>query len=146
MKSFFEDIFRYHHHFNQQLIDQLEEVKNHLPEKPLYLLSHLINAHQIWNARILGSRVLGVHEIHSPEQCRKIDRENLTDTLRILNEVDLEKVILYQNSQGKKFSNSTKEILFHIANHSTHHKGQIIAAIRNQGIDPVVTDYIFYKR
>lgn len=39
-----------------------------------------------------------------------------------------------------------QQILFHIANHFTHHRGQIISDLRQNGIEPRISDYIFYKR
>jgi uncharacterized damage-inducible protein DinB len=45
-----------------------------------------------------------------------------------------------------EYINSIQQILFHVANHFSHHKGQIISDLRQSGIDPIVIDYIFYKR
>lgn len=146
MKEFFNDIFEYHNHFNQKLIEQLNEYENILPERTIPLFSHSINAQQIWNARITGKEKLGVHQVHSLKECAGIDNENYQETLRIIDERVLEERVIYKNSKGTEFDNSIQQILFHIANHFSHHKGQIITDIRQSGIDPIVTDYIFYKR
>ena len=37
-------------------------------------------------------------------------------------------------------------MLFHFVNHSTYHRGQIASNLKEHGIEPLVTDYIFYKR
>ena len=146
MKAFFKDIFEYHNHFNQKLIEQLIEYENNLPERTIPLFSHSINAQQIWNARITGKEKLGVHQIHSLKKCSRIDHENYQETLKIIDERELEEKIAYKNSKGTEFGNSIQQILFHVANHFSHHKGQIISDLRQNGIDPIVTDYIFYKR
>ncbi|MDR6299642.1 DinB family protein [Mesonia maritima] len=146
MKTFFKDIFEYHHHFNQKLIEQLQTHKNEFPERTLPLFSHCLNAHQIWNARITDKEKFGVHEEHTLEKCKHLDRKNYEETLQILEERRLEEKIIYANSKGSEFSNSIQEVLFHIANHFSHHKGQIISDFRQSGIEPIVTDYIFYKR
>ncbi|WP_029036683.1 DinB family protein [Salinimicrobium xinjiangense] len=146
MKEFFKDIFAYHNHFNQKLTEQLLKNEIKLPERTIPLFSHSINAHQIWNARITGKEELGVHEVHSLRECARFDNENYKETLKILEERELKDSISYSNSKGVEFSNSIQEILFHIANHFSHHKGQIISDLRQSGIDPIVTDYIFYKR
>jgi uncharacterized damage-inducible protein DinB len=44
------------------------------------------------------------------------------------------------------FTNTIKDILFHIINHSTNHRGQIAVDFRNNGLEPLVLDYVFYKR
>lgn len=146
MKAFFKDIFEYHHHVNQKLIDQLIENENVLSERTIPLISHTVNAHQIWNARITNNKKFGVHQLHSLQDCKHIDIQNYLDSLKILEERQLEERITYSNSKGAHFSNSIQQILFHIANHSTHHKGQIISDLRQSGIDPIMTDYIFFKR
>ena len=50
------------------------------------------------------------------------------------------------NSKGETFSNKIKDILFHIINHSTYHRAQIATDLKQNGIEPINTDYIFYKR
>ena len=146
MKDFFRDIFEYHNHFNQKLIDLLIEKKDSISERTIPLFSHLVNAHQIWNSRILNTKSLGVHQLHTLEKCREIDNNNYTDTLKILTDINLDTNIKYKNSKGDDFENLAQHILFHVANHFTHHKGQIISDLRQHGIEPIVTDYIFYKR
>ena len=146
MKAFFRDIFEYHHHFNQHLAQQMIQHYEAISDKAVSLFSHAINAHQIWNARITGNNMLGVHDIHTLEKCKKLDKSNLLETFGILEEYDLEKKIDYTNSKSLRFSNSIQEILFHICNHFAHHKGQIITDIRQSGITPIATDYIFFKR
>ena len=146
MEEFFRDIFEYHNHFNQKLIEQQIENQNSLPERTIPLLSHFINAQQIWNARITNKEKLGVHAEHTLEECKRIDNQNYDKTLEILNEHDLKENIIYSNSKGEKFNNTIQQIFFHITNHFSHHKGQIISDLRQSGINPIVTDYIFYKR
>ena len=146
MKELFKDVFEYHHHFNQKLTEQLIENENRLTERSIPLFSHIVNAQQIWNARITNEKQLGVHQLHSLLECKRIDTENYGNVLKILDERELGEKVTYTNSKGAEFKNSIREILFHVANHSTHHKGQIISDLRQRGIDPIITDYIFYKR
>ncbi|PHN01159.1 DinB family protein [Flavilitoribacter nigricans] len=146
MKAFFLDIFAYHHHFNLKLLEEITAHREQLPPGVYPMFCHCLNAHQIWNARILDGKPYGVQQLHEPDQCREIDTTNYAATLRIINEVPLDRPVEYQNSKGVKFRNSVQEILFHINNHHTHHRGQIVADFRRSGIAPLVTDYIFYKR
>jgi uncharacterized damage-inducible protein DinB len=146
MVSFFQDVFEYHHHFNQQLIRQIEEYEQELPDKTIPLFCHLLNAHQIWNARILERTAFDGHQLHTLEALPEIDQQNYQNTLLILDQYPITATLTYQNSKGHEFSNTIRDILFHIANHSTHHRAQIISQFRQSGIVPMVTDYIFYKR
>ena len=146
MIEFFKDIFEYHNHFNQKLADLLIVNSNKITERTIPLFSHSINAHQIWNSRILETKSLAVHQIHTLEKCKELDDQNYNDSLDILSDFDLSKKISYKISGGIEFENSIQQILFHIANHFTHHRGQIISDLRQSGIEPIITDYIFYKR
>jgi len=122
------------------------ENENAITERTIPLLSHSINAQQIWNARITDKDKLGVHTEHSLLECKRIDKANYNETLNILEAYELDKIIMYSNSKGAEFKNTIQQIFYHIANHFSHHKGQIISDLRQCGIEPIVTDYIFYKR
>ncbi len=53
----------------------------------------------------------------------------------------------YKNTKGEPFVDSYEETLYHIVNHSTYHRGQIIAMLREAGVTSVVsTDLIHYLR
>ncbi|HEX5172443.1 MAG TPA: DinB family protein [Cyclobacteriaceae bacterium] len=147
MKSLFKEIFEYHHHFNQKLIGEIKTHLSALPERTFPLFCHVLNAHQIWNARILGLEQFSSSVIvHPIEACSSLDDDNYHNTLKILDSEVLLKEISYKTFKGDEFKNIVRDILFHVNNHSTHHKGQIISDFRQSGIAPLVTDYIFYKR
>lgn len=146
MKDFFRDIFQYHNHTNQELSKLLLENQDLVSEKIIALFSHTVNAHHIWNARISGGSMPGVHDIHPLDQCQEMDIANYKTTLDIISNFNLDQVTEYQNSKGDRYNNTVKEILFHISNHTSHHRGQVMASLRPLGIEPFISDYIFYKR
>jgi len=146
MKSLFKEIFVYHHHFNQKLGEQIIMNEQQVSEKILFLFSHVILSQQVWNARILGRNTMDLNQTLELSECLNLDKFNFALTDKIIEEMKLNKYISYSNSKGQKFRNSVVDILFHLSNHSTHHKGQIVAELRRGGIDPVITDYIFSKR
>ena len=146
MKDFFEDIFAYQHHFNQLLADLLIENAESVSERSALLFSHMINAHQVWNSRILGEKSFGVWDMRPLEENKSLDGANYNDTLKILSQFDFAQPIEYKTSRGDELSNTVREILFHASNHHTHHRAQIVANLRQNGVEPIMTDYIFFKR
>lgn len=147
MKQFFKEIFEYSHHYNQKLFHVFLENPDKTSEKSIKLFNHILNAHQIWNNRIDPKQpTFGVWELHDTLDLKDIDTTNYEQTLHILNTFDLNKTISYSNSKGQIFNNNIRDILFHAANHSTYHRGQIATEFRQIGLEPLVTDYIFYKR
>ncbi|ASZ09658.1 hypothetical protein KTO58_27710 [Chitinophaga pendula] len=146
MNAFFSPLFDYNYHYNQQLTTLFATHGDTLPEKCVLLFSHILNSHQIWNARIESREPgVGVWDLHPREQLREIDQQNYEDSLRILRERRLEAIIHYRTFKGDPFSNSVQDLLFQVINHSTYHRGQIATALRVADIPPINTDYIFYK-
>jgi uncharacterized damage-inducible protein DinB len=147
MKPFFKELFEYSNYFNQKLADVFSESPDKTSEKTIKLFNHLLNAHQIWNNRIQPKQTpFGVWELNAVQDLKNIDASNYEQTLFILDNFDLNTPIKYTNSKGDTFSNSIQDIYFHVINHSTHHRGQIASEFRQNGLNPLVTDYIFYKR
>lgn len=147
MKTFFEELFTYSHHCNQQLATVLSEQSEKIDVKSMNLFSHMLNAHQIWNNRILGQPMgCTVWESRPSDAFVAIDRHNYEQTLTLLDRSELTDNITYKTSDGRPFHNTVGNILFHVVNHSTYHRGQLALLFRQNGMEPLVTDYIFYKR
>ncbi len=147
MKQFFKEIFEYSHHFNQRLVGVFSDNPGKTSEKSVKLFNHILNAHQIWNNRIDPKQpTFGVWEFHNTQDLKNIDKTNYEQTLQILDSFDLNETINYSNSKGQVFNNNIRDILFHVANHSTYHRGQIATEFKQRGLEPLITDYIFYKR
>jgi uncharacterized damage-inducible protein DinB len=147
MNTLFKELFVYNHHCNQQLTSAFLELDHVLPEKASLLYSHILNAHHIWNCRIqLQEPALGVWDKHPSKAFAGLDTGNYETSLRLLEEYDLNQVVHYTTSKGDPFKNTIRDILFHIINHSTYHRGQIATQFKQNGVDPLITDYIFYKR
>jgi len=146
MKEHFKDLLEYNLHFNQLLIQNFLENKLVWSEKSKNLLNHILNAHQIWNARILNEETFEVWQINTDESLLKINSDNFNNTLEIFNQKDLTEIVSYKNSKGKEFNNTIQEVIFHFLNHSTYHRGQIAMLMKQAGLEPINTDYIFYKR
>ncbi|MEP0861987.1 MAG: damage-inducible protein DinB [Ignavibacterium sp.] len=141
------ELFNYNHHSNQKLCKAFVENQNKVSEKAIKIFNHLLNAHQIWNSRILQKDIsTAVWEIHPLNELGKIDITNYNQSLEIIEKMNIDEVIYYTNTKGQKFSNSVRDILFHVINHSTYHRGQIASDFRQNGLEPIVTDFIVYKR
>ncbi|MFT4061253.1 MAG: DinB family protein [Edaphocola sp.] len=147
MKQFFTELFEYGHYFNQKLFEAINHNPGKTSEKAVKLFNHILNAHQVWNNRIDPKQPpFGIWELHAASDLKTIDQANYQQTLQILDKSDLSEIINYANSKGQTFSNNIRDILFHVVNHSTYHRGQMATEFRQHGLEPLITDYIFYKR
>lgn len=83
------------------------------------------------------------------EKLRKILETNIADWLNLLSkktDADLQEPISYVNTSGVPYTTSLHDILTHVLNHATHHRGQVVVLLREAGIAPPGTDYILYTR
>ncbi|MDE3742352.1 DinB family protein [Maribacter polysaccharolyticus] len=147
MKVFFNDLLDYNFFCNKKLIDACKK-SNGVPDKSLELFSHILNAHHLWNARILSKpAAYSVWQLQPISAWEDIHYDNQRNSFDIVTQTnDFEKRIDYENTQERLFTNSIQEMLFHIINHSTHHRAQIAMDFRANGLEPINMDYAFYKR
>jgi uncharacterized damage-inducible protein DinB len=88
----------------------------------------------------------GVWDMVTPAEMSDLNGQNDSITADIIKGGSLDTLVEYTNTKGEKFANTRQDILLHVVNHSTYHRGQIASALKHAGIDPPTTDYIFYKR
>lgn len=147
MQNFFKELFEYNHRVNQKLADVFIEHPDKTSEKAIKLYSHILNAHTIWNSRIeLKKTAAGVWDLQTIQALKSIDQTNYECTLQLLDKLESSPTINYTNSKGQAFSSTVRDILFHVINHSTYHRGQIASDFKQHGLEPLITDYIFFKR
>lgn len=147
MKAFYKDKFKYSFEINQKIIQHLIENSDKLNDRILTLISHTLNAHHIWNSRLLNTQIVHkVWDIYSYDTMANLDVVNYNDSLKAIEDFDLDENIAYVTMINEPFCNTRQDILFHIINHSNYHRAQINTELKNLGLDSIITDYIFYKR
>lgn len=62
-------------------------------------------------------------------------------------EVQLAHVFAYQNSKKEQFKQPVYEMLLHVFNHGTYHRGQLVTMLRQLGVEKIPpTDFIVFAR
>ena len=147
MRSLFNQLFDYNFYCNRKIIEKCISIEK-VPNRSVELFSHILNAHHIWNKRLLDEDwQYGVWQVHEVKDWEDLHYENQRTTFEIItNTDDFTKRVDYKTTEGRVFANELKDILFHIINHSTHHRGQIATEFRKNKIESEQLDYIFYKR
>jgi uncharacterized damage-inducible protein DinB len=146
----------YHGWANTQVIKHLSglptelfhaEVKN-VFSSISHMLGHLASVDKVWYSRIIGKSLndIGVRRY----QTLKEAEESLVNVNNQMKEVvsakKIDEVIEYQNTKGDLFNNTLLEVVHHVVNHGTYHRGNISSMIRQLGYDGVSTDYIVFLR
>lgn len=148
MKDHLEDLLKYSHYYNVKLIERFNDGDLHLaiPDKAMKFLCHILNAQAIWNNRLQDiSTEVEVWKVFEKSELMTLEQEHYQKSLELLEKMDLEKMIHYSNTKGEQYKNSVKDILFHIVNHATYHRGQIATEMRKAGLSPIVSDFVYYK-
>jgi uncharacterized damage-inducible protein DinB len=63
-----------------------------------------------------------------------------------LTDEDLNRVIGYRTLAGKEAASPLADIIRHVVNHSTYHRGQVATQLRQLGVTPPSTDLVAYLR
>jgi uncharacterized damage-inducible protein DinB len=115
-------------------------------------LTHLIGAEKIWLSRWIGkpeTSMLSGKEVLSLTALKEIWEDVAARTAKFVARLDDEKLLStfnFTTSQGKTLTHVYQHALQHLVNHSTYHRGQIAALMRQVGAQPIGTDLITFYR
>lgn len=144
-------LFEYDAWASQKIVDMLEQhpqLKKR--EEALKLLGHLLNAQQIWYRRTVGKSFddLDLWPDHSLEECKTILDTMPARWSQLLqdNRENPDTLISYKNTKGEAYETMLSDILHHLIIHGQHHRAQIATLIRQSGVTPPTTDFIYYTR
>ena len=146
------DLLRYHGWAQHVVTDEAVRHRDALPPRTWTLACHLANAQTIWNARLDGisAETPGVWDEHPADVLRSLAAQAQSRTRAILAEATaadtLGREVDYADTRGESYATPLTDILLHLANHGTHHRGQIVTELRRADVAPRVTDYIAWTR
>jgi len=110
-------------------------------------LNHLLTGDRIWLARLEGGEApstgLGnvlFEEFSALRDARQAEDQRLEALVANLTVTDLSRQIIYENNEGRSFSDPVSLALPHLFNHQTHHRGQVHDMLSQIGPNPLVLD------
>jgi uncharacterized damage-inducible protein DinB len=116
-------------------------------------LFHIWDAEVIWFARLKGDSVRDwPSKKFSGSKAEMLHGfiKNSTELLAFVTEKGSayqQQPIVYKSIKGDAYENTVEEILFHLVNHGTYHRGQIITLLHGAGATQMVsTDLIAWFR
>lgn len=113
---------------------------------------HLWYAESVWWQRI---------KLAENVQPPQVDKTNVSEVLEGLlkqsklweewvhksTEAMLQHEFVYRNSKKEQFKQPVYQVLLHLFNHQTYHRGQIVTLLRQLGVDKLpLTDFIEFTR
>lgn len=114
--------------------------------------AHVLAVERVWYMRLQGQdwTTQRVWPSLSLDECADLAEQSAAQLRqyveRLKDDHELAKTVKYTNSAGDTFNNSVSDVVTHVALHGVHHRGQIAASLRSNGIDPPALDFIRFAR
>jgi uncharacterized damage-inducible protein DinB len=148
MKPYFLKLYQYNAWANDRILGCLtrQTVES---KKILSIMGHIISAQFLWLHRIKGLPPADVKlwgEYKLPQLVKMSEEASLRWLDFIEATVDFNRQLTYLNYTGDPYVNNVEMIMIHLVNHSTYHRGQIALLLRQEGLEPINTDFITYDR
>jgi uncharacterized damage-inducible protein DinB len=161
MKQILTELSAYNIWANQLLLDTInqlpeEKQKQELPSsfKSLYkTVLHMLDAQSIWWQRMkLQERIIRPSDDFNgatKELSNNLLHQNRMwrDWITSANDHQLHHVFHYQNTKKEQFKQPIFQMLVHVFNHETYHRGQLVNLLRQLGVEKIpATDFIAWSR
>jgi len=147
MKEYLLKLFEYNDWANKRVLGLLQKEKVD-DEKILSLMSHILAAELIWFKRIVPGgedyeiwKTYNIDTLFAMQQLSAMKWNEF-----VLSSDSFANRLEYKNTKGTKYVSEIANILIHVVNHATYHRGQIAMLLRQQGVTPIDTDFIVYER
>jgi uncharacterized damage-inducible protein DinB len=115
-------------------------------------LAHMLGAEWVWLERWKGispDKLIDEGEFPDIIALRtrwKAIEQHRRSWFQNLDEAAVSTVIKYRSLKGKPFKAPLWQLLQHVANHSTYHRGQVVTLLRQLGAKVVGTDMVAWDR
>ena len=148
MKQYFLKLYQYNAWANKRVINCLNR-QGVSDEKILSIMGHIVAAQFLWLHRIKGL---------PPANVKLWGEYNLAQVTTMAEEVgklwldfvestdNFNRELTYNNYVGEPYINNVEMIMIHLVNHSSYHRAQVALLLRQNGLEPINTDFITYDR
>ena len=161
MKELLKQFATYHIWANQKLIDvilslpeeqQTKEIPGSFPSLYATIL-HIWDAESIWWQRMkLQERIIGPSENFKGTMidcCNGLmnQSQQWDQWIRNASDLSIDHVFAYTTSENEQFKQPIYQMLLHVFNHGTYHRGQLVNMLRQLGAAKIPqTDFIVWSR
>jgi uncharacterized damage-inducible protein DinB len=144
---------------DRQLLAAIREVPDEHLHQPtgssfgsvLGTMAHVLGAEQLWLSRLLGvplGRLPSLEEFPTLAVLTASFEDfwpQLEYYLASLQEPQIDVEFAWVNSKGEAHRAPLRQVLLHVVNHSTYHRGQVVSQLRQLGHQPPPTDLVYYR-
>ena len=160
MKELLLNYARYNLWANQRVCDFLGEVEEEKLNREIVssftslrkTIFHAYGAQALWLKRLEGESpsVFPSYETKSSSETLQLlieTSQQIISYVESLSEEQLMEMLMYKNIAGESFTSCIRDIIQHVVNHATFHRGQVITMLRQVGYTKLFpTDYVAFCR
>jgi uncharacterized damage-inducible protein DinB len=147
MKTYLLDTFQWNDKANRQVLAKIRTLPSQ--EECIKFFSHLINSQIKWIKRIevfpKDPNLDWWKPLYKPDDLEPEWEKSLKawlDLIESKSEAELFENVKWVGFDGGVYTGPLKDIALQLNYHSIHHRAQIQAIIRKQGVEPDFVDYI----
>ena len=113
-------------------------------------VAHIAGATDLWVRRFLGQPAdafVPESELATPDDAARLSAAALGALDRMALELTPEQLaapFTYRNLRGQVATVPLWAALRHVVNHATYHRGQVASKLRRLGVEPPVTDLVYF--
>ena len=151
-----QDAWRYHQWATERTLESCEKLSFEELTKDLggsfpslrETLVHCLFADGVWFHRVQGLAYTKPkpEDFSSVSDLKAAWQPLFTSWIGLIDQTDPEKVLQYSALDGQPFKSSFEEIVRHVVNHGSYHRGQVAMMLRLLGHAPIQTDWIVMTR
>jgi len=127
-----------------------DEVTRHLGNSHgtiLRTFQHTYYADRTWFGRLEGTPPASFEDPAPGPSLGDLEHDWLSMLARMADfarHCDPMQILSYKNLKGQPFERPYWQVILHVVNHATYHRGQVASLMRQLGAQPPSTDLIYY--
>ncbi|MGN6196602.1 MAG: DinB family protein [Ginsengibacter sp.] len=160
-KKYFIELSEFNIWANDRVCNWLDKISDEQWEQPLVssfnsiyeTILHVAGAEKVWVERLQkksNPEMLLATFIGSKAELLETWKDLSLDFKKLIEEMSedqFQQKLLYKNTKGIEYNQSYYQLLTHVFNHSTYHRGQVVTMLRQVGFTDVnSTDMTTYFR
>ncbi len=161
MKELLKQYAAYNIWASQKILDVIRSLpeEKHIAEVPssfnslMKTVLHMWDAESVWWQRMkLQDRLIIPSEIFKGNMKDAADgllqqSKQWEEWIKNASDLAIDHVFQYQNSKREQFKQPIYQMVMHVFNHSTYHRGQLVNMLRQLGVEKIPqTDFMLWGR
>jgi uncharacterized damage-inducible protein DinB len=153
-------LYEYNEHANNRVLDVASKLSDDDFSRPQGAsfggiegnLGHVVGAQMAWLQRWTTggntsptTQLGGIRGLGEMREAYDRSHANLREFLAALTEERLEGVLAYTDSRGGAYERVLWQLMLHVANHGSYHRGETAMALSGMGHNPGDLDYLYFE-